>query len=317
MLHLLLRSKEISHLNQRNENNYQEYIFDLSALQEYSGQRDYLKSAINVLIRHGYCLQGAEMVLDSDIPIGKGMCSSSAMILALMKGLLSMGGITPDPLSLAEMAWEAEVREFNEPGGRMDHYASALTGLLHLDFSEEKTWIEPLQADFGGVFLLFDTLHPKDTLRALRSAKEPSLRGLSRLNTKGITGLPELIAHPLQKELLGSLPEAEERCLRGNISNRLLLQEALAMLRSGTIVDRRFGELLTAHHRNLADYLLLSTPELELIHATACAAGAWGGKLNGSGGGGCIFFYAPNEAAEEILTAVSKLGYPGRLLSIA
>ena len=48
---------------------------------------------------------------------------------------------------------------------------------------------------------------------------------------------------------------------------------------------------------------------------TAIANGAYGGKINGSGGGGCCYVYAPREAAEKIIEEVEKLGYPGKILT--
>ena len=44
------------------------------------------------------------------------------------------------------------------------------------------------------------------------------------------------------------------------------------------------------------------------------AHGAYGGKFNGSGGGGCLYCYAPREKAEEIVAAAKELGYPAMIL---
>ena len=50
---------------------------------------------------------------------------------------------------------------------------------------------------------------------------------------------------------------------------------------------------------------------------TAISAGAYGGKVNGSGGGGCLYVYAPEEKADAILEAVGKLGLPGKKLALS
>ena len=42
--------------------------------------------------------------------------------------------------------------------------------------------------------------------------------------------------------------------------------------------------------------------------------GAYGGKINGSGGGGCCYVYAPRDKAEDIIKAVEAMGYPGKIL---
>jgi hypothetical protein len=40
-----------------------------------------------------------------------------------------------DPRKIAELAFQAEVTEFDEPGGRMDHYTSAWAAWFHLDLA--------------------------------------------------------------------------------------------------------------------------------------------------------------------------------------
>ena len=45
-----------------------------------------------------------------------------------------------------------------------------------------------------------------------------------------------------------------------------------------------------------------------LVRDAACAAGAWGGKINGSGGGGTCFAYCAVEVAEAVERAVGEVG---------
>ena len=318
VLRLSIRSRAIDTLNQTSSGIYDHFSYYIDQPQRYSMQRDYFKSTINVLLRHGFTLQGCDIVMDSDIPIGKGMSSSSVMIVTLMQALLRIGNspAAEDPLLLAELAWEAEVFEFQEPGGRMDHYMSTLPGIIHLDFSKSSIHVEPFSLHLSGAFLLFDSLQPKDTLTALRSAKEPTLSALHKI---GANHIAEILSLPGDKPhgLSALLSPLEERCLLAQLASARILDDALAMLRSGTVDDARFGAMLTAHHRQLADGLCLSTPSLEAILDAALQHGAWGGKLNGSGGGGCAFAYAPKNQVNEILTAVSELGYPGRIVNIA
>ena len=75
----------------------------------------------------------------------------------------------------------------------------------------------------------------------------------------------------------------------------------------------QLGALLSAHHENLRK-LGVSTEKIDQIIETACKAGAYGGKVNGSGGGGCCYVYAAAEDAEKIIKEVGKLGYPGKVL---
>jgi galactokinase len=53
--------------------------------------------------------------------------------------------------------------------------------------------------------------------------------------------------------------------------------------------------------------LKISTPKIERMLESALKAGAYGGKINGSGGGGCMFVYAPNNP-EDVADAIRKEG---------
>ena len=53
--------------------------------------------------------------------------------------------------------------------------------------------------------------------------------------------------------------------------------------------------------------LKVSTPKIDSMLDAALDARALAGKINGSGGGGCMFAYAPNEP-EEVAAAIESVG---------
>ena len=102
---------------------------------KYQRDRDYLRSSLNVLMRHGRRpTRGYDCTFRSTIPINAGTASSSAMILAWLRFLLATQGEGEcDGLTLACMANRAEVLEFGEPGGIMDHVTCSLGGTLYIE----------------------------------------------------------------------------------------------------------------------------------------------------------------------------------------
>jgi galactokinase len=70
---------------------------------------------------------------------------------------------------------------------------------------------------------------------------------------------------------------------------------------------RRLGELLTQHQEVLRDVLRISTPKIDRMIEAAMEAGAYGAKINGSGGGGCMFAYAP-ENPGWVAEAIERVG---------
>ena len=74
------------------------------------------------------------------------------------------------------------------------------------------------------------------------------------------------------------------------------------------------GALLNEHHAVLRDVLKISTPKIEAMLDASLDAGALGGKINGSGGGGCMFAYAPKNA-EIVAEAIEKVGGKSFIIS--
>jgi galactokinase len=73
--------------------------------------------------------------------------------------------------------------------------------------------------------------------------------------------------------------------------------------------------MLTEHHRWLK-VLGVSTPKLDRLVEAALEAGALGAKLNGSGGGGCMFAYAPGKQ-QRVAEAIERFGGKAFIVSVA
>lgn len=317
LVRIRIRDERLGQLGVVNDNNLYECIeIDLSQPIVYRHKRDYMRSSVNLLRKEGIVgSTGYDILMDSEIPIGKGMCSSTAMIMVLLRAIMEAEGYTRgrDPDYLARMGFRAEVVEFGEPGGMMDHYTSAFGNLVHIDFSDGVNPI-PIDTHLPGRFVLFDSLAGKDTLRVLHEAKAPVVSALESLLPHGIHSVRDFYADPDKLELLDTLDDVRRRKLMASIDNYAILREAVWMLRSGKFDAQRFGSMLTRHHENLRDGLNISTPVIEKILDTAIKNGALGGKINGSGGGGCCFVYCRKEQAQAVKESVEALGYPGMIL---
>ncbi|MBE7025130.1 MAG: GHMP kinase [Ruminococcaceae bacterium] len=316
LVHIRIRDASIDTLNAENsEGLYTEYVFDLTKPMSYENNRDYLRSTVNVLSRAGYPLTGVDIQMDSEIPIGKGMCSSSTMIVVLTKALLESIS-HPDaenPERIARLAFDAEVTEFGEPGGMMDHYTSAIGGLVNLSFPNGETEVYPLTGKLGGRFILFDSLQQKDTTRVLGNAKTPALEAIAMLSEYGIKSVKDF-TDDAKLPLLEKLDADHRRVLSAAVDNYRILLEAKKLLAADEIDDAAIGALICRHHANLRDGLQISTPRIEEILQTAMENGALGGKINGSGGGGCGYVYVREEDCEKVMKAIEALGYPTKML---
>ncbi|CAG5068934.1 Galactokinase [Dyadobacter sp. CECT 9623] len=296
--------------------------FSLLTTFPYVMQRDYFRSTINVLKRKGLRFsKGFECNISGNIPINSGTSSSSALIVSWAHFLdkMSDNPVNFSQKELGEIANAAEVLEFGEPGGMMDHYSTAIGNVIYLESTPEIK-VETLTPKLG-TFVLGDSLEPKDTLGILarcRFGMEEVIRKITLSNPHfSIFNAP---SEDL-KDYRNILSEDELGLLKANIEDRDILLQGKKLLSKSPdetadpAFDMTFGDLLYKHYKNLRDYKRTSTPKIERMMDAALHAGALGGKINGSGGGGCMFVYAPQKA-EEVAEAIEQQGGKSYIITV-
>lgn len=292
--------------------------FDGAEEVAYIRERDYIRAATNVLRRAGLSIEtGYDCTITGTIPINAGTSSSSALTVAWVAFLLATqrGDVPHSREAIAKFAHQAEVVEFGEPGGMMDHYTSAIGGLLYIDCREPISY-EPLAAKLEG-FVLGDTRVPKETKDTLRRSREAANEGF-RLLAEMIPDF-DVRATPLEEveKYLDRLPEDAARVVGAQLVDRDLCQRARSLLSVVSLDEegqRQLGKMLLEHQRQLREGIGVSHPKLDELIEAAMDAGALGGKLNGSGMGGCMFAYAPGRQ-EEVKAAIDEAGGRGYIVS--
>lgn len=284
----------------------------------YTNKRDYFRSAMNVLYRDGLRFSAdIEGRVWGNIPINAGTSSSSALIVSWLN-LLSQLADEPrqySPAQLAEMGYVAEVLEFGEPGGMMDHYSTAIGGIIYLE-SQPSIRVESFPFSGLGAFVLGDSGEPKDTIGILRHVKYGMLDAMAKMKAYDPAFAFDAMPTEAAADYAHLLTPDELALVKGNLSDRDVLRQALAMFRSGTIDHTLLGQLLTTHQTSLRDAKRVSTPKIDRMIDAALQAGALGGKINGSGGGGCMFAYAPANT-EAVAEAIQQAGGKAYIISVA
>ena len=195
----------------------------------------------------------------------------------------------------------------------MDHYSTAIGNVIFLkSYPEIKiTELKPKLAKF----VLGDSLEPKDTIGMLgrvKRAQEEAIKEML-LFEKFFD-----VHNAKHEELEGCesfLGMENKRILYATIYNQNLTKAALCELRKENPSHTEIGRLLNEHHFMLSRYLDISTPKIERMIEAALNAGAVGAKINGSGGGGCMFAYAPDDP-ESVAVAIEQAGGKAYIIDI-
>lgn len=272
--------------------------------------RDYFRSVYNHLQRHGAIFNnGWSCEVSGNIPINTGTASSSALCVAWTRFLIKANSKKElnffDDKQIGRIAYLAEVEEFGEPGGMMDHYASSLGGVLYQDF--DSNIFSNIPHSKMGTFILGDSLEPKNTLDILSRVKYVVIDAINKIKKENKSFEIKTVSRGEINDYNSILNSTELRILEGTIRNRDITSKAFNLLKEDAFNLESFKGLLNEHQYILSKYLKISTPKIDSMLTIAENNGAYGGKINGSGGGGCMFAYAP-ENAKKIAQSIEDIG---------
>ena len=284
----------------------EEDTFPIETEIPYRSRRDYLRSAFNVMARQGFRPRhGWSLQVKGNIPIAAGLSSSSAMTVGAVMAIAKMAEMRISEKNVALAAYDAEVTEFGESGGTMDHYASVFGGVIHVDM-ESGTAIR-LPARLASIVIGDSCEKKKDTVGDLcfiRTTVEREYEIISH----GISSFNRRTT-PVESvyEQRPQAPSRERRMAEATLQNRDLTYRALRLLKNTNPEPCEIGKMLTEHHEILRDGLNRSTPKIERMIEASLRAGALGCKINGSGGGGTMMAYC-NGKENEVSSAIQRAG---------
>ncbi|MFJ6571953.1 galactokinase [Streptomyces sp. NPDC091292] len=247
---------------------------------------------------------GADIHLASTVPTGAGLSSSAALEVVTAFALNDLFALGLTPAELAVLAQRAENDFVGVPCGVMDQMASACcTGghALHLDCRDLSTRQVPFDLEAQGLRLLVVDSRVKHALgdgayAERRAGCEEGARqlGVSHLRDIAYARLPDALTR-LEDDRI-------RRYVRHVVSDDHRVERTIALLDAGDI--RAIGPVLTEGHASLRDDLRISCPELDLVVATANAAGALGARMTGGGFGGSAVVLVESGDADAVTKSV-------------
>jgi galactokinase len=262
------------------------------------------------LRRAGHRIGGAELVLDSNVPIGAGLSSSASVGCSVAIALRDLYGLELTGPDLAAIARDCENDFVGAPTGVMDQAVSMNAKAGHLYFLDTRSMQAehvPFDLDrFGLTLLVIDTRtaheHSGGGYASRRQAVEDGAR---------LLGVPELRdVAPADLELalirLDELADpAVGRRVRHVVTENARVQAVVEILNTGAD-PRQVGPILTAGHESLRDDFEISTPELDAAVAVALQNGAYGARMTGGGFGGSAIALIDTDRRDEVTAAIDK-----------
>ena len=214
---------------------------------------------------------GFDITVESEIPLGAGLGSSAAVVVAGIDAATRALGTQLDRRELADRAYRAEFEVQDGQASRADTFCSTMGGAVRVEGDD----CEPIDAPNLPFVVGFDG-GAGDTAELVAGVGE--LREEYRFAADTVESIGDVVR--TGEELLeGALPGADP--------SRELLAE--------------LGELMDFNH-GLLSALGVSARSLDAMVWAARDAGAHGAKLTGAGGGGCVVALDESDATQTALS---------------
>lgn len=263
------------------------------------------------LVEQGLKLTGADLLIDSDVPIGGGLSSSAALEVAAGEALAAIAAVKIDDVALALAGQQAETVFVGARVGIMDQLTVVLGRkehalLIDCRFLEAK----PISLAHLKATMVVCNTNVKHELAssAYNDRRAECERGVEHLRQKlpHIRSLRDVTPDQFRK-YEGDLPDPVRRRCRHVITENDRTLKAAEALGAG---DREtLGSLMKASHESLRDDYEVSSRELDVMVDIALRHEAViGARMTGGGFGGCTINVVRPDGVEDFREFVSR-GY--------
>ncbi len=275
---------------------------------------DYVVGVARALRQDGWNLQGADLLIHGEVPVGSGLSSSAALEVAVALAFLSLqttaDGPAIDRVMLAKLCQSAENDYVGMRCGIMDQYTSACAragqALLIDCRSLEREYL-PLNSKAQWVIVNSMVRHRLAAGQYNRRREECELGvKILRRAVAEIGSLRDVSSDILAAQRINFKGEQENiifrRC-RHVVSENTRVLDAAVALRAADLDE--FGRLMFESHRSLRDDYDVSCEELDLLVRIAePIRGVYGARMTGGGFGGCTINLVRTDAIDEFKRTV-------------
>lgn len=251
--------------------------------------------------------QGFDMTFGSDLPLGGGVSSSSALACAFLSGVAHLTSRELDHNQLILLASQAE-NGIGLNGGVMDQTA-IIKGLadhaMLIDFADNSLMYVPM-VHHNHNFYLFDSGQKHNLVETeynKRRATCDDAVTYIRAKDKTVKTMRDINMEHINTHLSDN-EESTKRCRHVFTENARVIA-AVSALKSGDMMT--LGKLLNESHASLRSDYEVSTPEIDnLILESQNIDKILGSRIMGGGFGGCTINLVEGELTDKDIAEISE-----------
>jgi galactokinase len=261
----------------------------------------YVQGVALILEKSGYRLPGANLLIDSNVPIGAGLSSSAALEVSIGFALSSLSGAEIEKWKLAKIGQTAEHEYAGVRSGIMDQFASVFGIEKHALFLDCRSleW-SPIPLS-KAKFIICNTRTKHDLADGEYNKRRADCEEAAKI--LGHESLRDVSPAEFN-EKSKDLPERLKKRARHVITENRRVLDAVDCLQKNNL--KRFGELMNASHESLRVDYEVSSEELDLmVKIVRSQPGVRGARMTGGGFGGCTVNLLETDVSADFFEKVS------------
>ncbi len=262
---------------------------------------NYLLGVFHELLRRGVHLEGAEMTLSSNLPIGAGLSSSASVEIATVLALQKMYPFAMEDMEIARVGQAAEHLYAGVKCGLLDQISVLMSRAGHATHIDCRSMeVRHLPVPERARFVIVHSGVKHALVAGEYNERRASCEAAAR--TLGKKALRDATSGELEARA-GELDEKALKRARHVVGENERVAQAVGLLAAGRIED--FGVLMTASHRSSIENFENSCPELDFLVETALGLeGCMGARLSGGGFGGATINLVDRDHEQEFTQGI-------------
>jgi len=269
---------------------------------------NYVLGVAHSLMGRGYILEGFDMSIHGNVPLGAGLSSSAALETAVVRALNETFSLGIDPVEMAYIGKQCENEFLGVQSGIMDQFVSGMGEYgkaLFIDCRTNAHSLHSLDPDYA--FVILNTMVSRELsgsdYNVRKSQCDEAVRIISEEHPE-IKALRD-VDDEMLKGAWSKLPEVISRRARHVVTENKRVLDSLKLLKDGDM--HGFGRLMYASHESLRHDYEVTCKELDvLVDSTLDLKEVLGARMTGAGFGGCTVNLVEKEYADDFIELASK-----------
>lgn len=270
---------------------------------------DYVVGVAVILMQEGYSVSGADIYIESNVPLGAGLSSSAAIEVSIARALAAVNRHQIDSLELAKICQKAENKFAGMNCGIMDQFISIhgkKNCALFLDCRSLNYEPVPLDISKAGIVVCNTMVKHELGASEYNKRRKECESGVAAIKIKypNVNSLRDATIGYLE-EVKSDIDDVVFRRCKHVISENERTALSISALKTKNF--ELFGNLLNGSHDSLRDDYEVSCKELDIMVDLARSMDfVYGARVTGGGFGGCTVNLVKHDETERFTEEIKK-----------